>query len=149
MKRREQEDMEYITKSDLPFEQYRNCVFLVTGATGLIGSLLVKNLLYCNQIHHLSLKVLAIVRDLKKGQKIYEEFLDDKSLEIIVCDLEIDVPQIDVKIDYIVHTAAVTQSKNMVTRPVETIRLSVYGTDKLLSLAVEKKAKCFLYLSSM
>ncbi len=149
MKRREQEDMEYIAKSDLPFEKYRNCVFLVTGATGLIGSLLVKNLLYCNQIHHLGLKVLAIVRDLKKGQKIYKEFLDDKNLEIIVCDLELDVPQIDVKIDYIVHTAAVTQSKNMVTRPVETIRLSVYGTDKLLSLAVEKKAKCFLYLSSM
>lgn len=149
MRRREQEDMEYVSKSDLPFEQYRNGVFLITGATGLIGSLLVKNILYCNQIHHLGVKVLAVVRDLKKGQKIYAEFLDDKSLEIIVCDLELHTLQMDAKIDYIVHTAAVTQSKNMVTRPVETIRLSVYGTDQLLSLAVEKNVKCFLYLSSM
>lgn len=149
MKRREREDMEWVAKSNLPFEQYKNSVFLITGATGLIGSLLVKNLLYCNQVHGLEIKVLAVVRDLEKGRHIYTDFLTDKSLEFVICDLEKDSLQVQAEVDYMIHTAAVTQSKRMVSKPVETIHLSVFGTDNLLALAVEKKVKCFLYVSSM
>lgn len=149
MKRRELEDMERTAGSSLPFEAYRDSVFLITGATGLIGSLLVKNLLYINKAHDLRLKVLAMVRNRQKAEEIFSDFLPGKNLELIVCDLERELPSWDGRIDYIVHTAAVTQSKIMVTRPVETIRLSVGSTDRLLALAAEKKVKCFLYVSSM
>ncbi len=149
MRRREREDMEWIAKSDLPWEQYKNSTFLITGATGLIGSLLVKNLLYCNRIHHLSLKVLAVVRDLEKGKHIFSEFLSDECLKFMVCDLEQQALEVHEEVDYILHTAAVTQSKRMVSKPVETIRLSVLSTDRLLALAVNKKVKGFVYVSSM
>ena len=149
MKKRELEDMKYTAESNLSFEAYKNSVFLVTGATGLIGSLLVKNLLYCSQTHGLGLKVLAIVRSRQKAEKIFADFLGDSSLELISCDLEKEQVHPDSKVDYIIHTAAVTQSRTMVTKPVETIRLSVGSTDRLLALAAEKKVKCFLYVSSM
>lgn len=51
--------------------------------------------------------------------------------------------------DYIVHAAAVTASKVMVSDPVGTICTSIDGTEKMLQLAVEKKAKAFIYISSM
>lgn len=146
---RELEDRALIADSELPFEEYRGCTFLITGATGLIGSLLVKNLLYCNRKHGLSLKVLAVARNRKKAEQIFAEYAQDESLELLICDLEREQVQTEEPIDYILHTAAVTQSKMMVTKPVETIRLSVHSTDALLSMAVEKKVKCFLYVSSM
>lgn len=146
---RELEDRVLIADSDLPFEAYRDCTFLITGATGLIGSLLVKNLLYCNQKHSLSLKVLAVVRNKEKAEQIFAEYAQDDSLKLLICDLEKETVCTEEPIDYILHTAAVTQSKMMVTKPVETIRLSVNSTDRLLTLAAEKQVKCFLYVSSM
>lgn len=146
---RELEDMRIVAGSDLPFSLYRKSTFLITGATGLIGSLLVKNLLYCNRIHDLDLKVLAVVRDRQKAEKLYADFPESGTLEFIICDLEKEPVCVDTKIDYIIHAAAVTQSKIMVTKPVETIRLSFNSTDQLLSLAMKNNVKCFLYISSM
>lgn len=149
MRMKELEDMKLVSESSLPFEEYRNCTFLITGSTGLIGSLLVKNLLYCNEKYNLHLKVFAVVRSLEKAEKVFSAFLPDPALELLICDLTEQQIQLDADIDYIIHTAAVTQSKLMVTKPVETIRLSLNSTMHLLNLAVCKKIKCFLYISSM
>ena len=45
------EDFEILSQSNLAFEQFRDKKILITGATGLIGSLLVKTFLYCNHVH--------------------------------------------------------------------------------------------------
>ena len=44
------EDLEYIAQSKIQFSEYRNKNFLITGATGFIGSLLLKymNFFYLN-----------------------------------------------------------------------------------------------------
>ena len=39
------DDFQRIAESNLSFEEFRNRSFLITGATGLIGSLLVRTLL--------------------------------------------------------------------------------------------------------
>ena len=39
-------ELEGLTNRGLPFDKYRNRNFLITGGTGLIGSLLVKSLLF-------------------------------------------------------------------------------------------------------
>ena len=44
----EEMDLEYIANSDLEWSKYKNKTIFVTGATGLIGSLLVKALAYYN-----------------------------------------------------------------------------------------------------
>ena len=51
------EDFEILSQSNLAFEQFRDKKILITGATGLIGSLLVKTFLYCNHVHQLNMKV--------------------------------------------------------------------------------------------
>nr|MCR5545287.1 NAD-dependent epimerase/dehydratase family protein [Lachnospiraceae bacterium] len=55
----------------------------------------------------------------------------------------------DEKVDYIIHGAAITTSKVMVERPVETIFASIDGTKHVLEFAKEKKVKSVVYLSSM
>lgn len=141
------DDFASIAQSDLPFEEFRNCSFVITGATGLIGSLLVRSLLYCNQVHGLNLKVYAVVRNVEKAQGIFGK--DVPALEYIVADLAKDDIAGSFECDYVIHAAAVTTSKLMVADPVGTIRTAIDGTEKLLKLAVEKKARSFVYISSM
>ena len=141
------EDFQRIAESGLPFDEFRGCSFLITGATGLIGSLLVRTLLYCNRVQGLNLKVYAVVRDVEKAGKIFGE--RDEALEYVVCDLAKDDIACPGDCDYIIHAAAVTTSRLMVSDPVGTIRTSIDGTEKLLKLAVNKSAKAFVYISSM
>lgn len=142
------EDFKQITKRDMPWESLKNQTFLITGATGLIGSLLVKFLLYANRTMNLNATILAVVRNTEKADKIFAE---DKTeaLSYIVADLAKEKVCFEGTCDYIIHAAAVTASKVMVSDPVGTIRTAIDGTEKMLQLAVEKKVKAFVYISSM
>ncbi len=142
------EDFQTIAGSDLPFEELKNKTFLITGATGLVGSLLVRFLLYANKNCDLNAKIVAVVRNVEKADKIYGEEKTD-ALTYLVADLAADGITYDGACDYIIHAAAVTASKVMVTDPVGTIKTAIDGTEKMLQFAVEKKTKAFVYISSM
>ncbi len=140
------EDFQAVAQSDLPWEVFRGRSFVVTGATGLIGSLLVRALLYCDQVHGLGIRVYALVRSVEKAKQIFGE---KNAPEYLVADLAKDEISGDFACDYVIHAAAVTTSKLMVSDPVGTISTAIDGTEKLLKLAVEKKAQAFVYISSM
>ena len=140
------EDFEAVAQSDLPWEAFKGRSFVVTGATGLVGSLLVRALLYCDRLHGLGTNVYALVRSVEKAKQIFGE---TNAPEYLVADLAKDEIAGDFACDYVIHAAAVTTSKLMVSDPVGTIRTAIDGTEKLLKLAVEKKAQAFVYISSM
>lgn len=120
----------------------RNKSILITGASGYIGSWVVRFLLYWGQC-----KVIAVVRDPSKLCNIVE---DNSNLEIIIHDfLERKKFCYEKKVDYIIHTAAITASSEMVEKPVETIRMSIEGTLQLLDYAKVAKVEGFAYFSSM
>lgn len=51
--------------------------------------------------------------------------------------------------DYIMHGAAPTKSKYFVEHPVDTIRTSIHGTERMLELGKEQRILGMVYLSSM
>jgi len=53
------------------------------------------------------------------------------------------------RVDYILHAAAVTTSKQMVEEPYETILTTLNGTENVLALAREKQVRGMVFLSSM
>lgn len=143
-----EEDFDKITKRDISWDALQNSSFVITGATGLIGSLIVKYLLYANRTMNFGAKIYAVVRNVEKADKIFAEEKTD-ALTYVVADLTKEKVNCEGDCDYIVHAAAVTASKVMVSDPVGTICTSIDGTEKMLQLAVEKKAKAFIYISSM
>lgn len=143
-----QEDLERIAASDcIDWEKLRGKSVLVTGATGLIGGLLVRGLICASAARGLNIRVVAAVRNRQKAEEMFAAFLQD-GLELLVCDILQPIP-VEGKLDYIIHGASVTASKEFVDRPVETILTTLKGTENLLNLAKEKQVESMVYLSSM
>lgn len=140
-----QEDLESIAEKS---ECLKNCTILVTGATGLIGSQIVKSLLCKNRLKNSNIKVVAFVRNKEKVKNIFKYVLENENLKFVYGDI-LDTLNISDDIDYIIHAASMTASKDFVNKPVETIESVVKGTKNILELAKDKKVNQMVYLSTM
>ena len=129
-------------------ESLQNSTVFVTGATGLVGSQIVKSLLFMNGLYNTGIKVIAGVRDTAKADSVFGGFAESGYISYHVGDIKDEI-KIDGGIDYIFHTASVTSSKFFVTKPVETIDIAVIGTKNVLELAKEKNVRGIVYVSSM
>lgn len=143
-----QQDLERVAASEMiDWEVFRGKSIVVTGATGLIGSQTVQALVLANQMHGLGLTVYALVRNQKKAEMMLKSCMG-YGLEIVACDLLKPI-QLEGSVDYILHGAGVTTSRDFVEKPVETIMTTLKGTENMLELAKEKQVKSMVYLSSM
>lgn len=116
--------------------------FIVTGATGLIGSTLIKCLCALSD----DIRIYAPVRNAEKARKI---FGDNPQVITAEGDLRtFDYTQFGT-VDFIVHGASPTASKFFVEHPVETINTIVADTDRLLAYARSIPLKGMVFLSSM
>lgn len=141
------EDLEMINLSHyIDWSKLQNKTVLITGGTGLIGSTVIKALLYVNEVRKLNVCVLALVRSAEKAKRLFGNETD--ALRFIVGSVE-ELPTIVEPIDYIIHGASPTASLFFVNHPVETIQIATMGTMRLLMLAHTKKVGGFVYLSSM
>lgn len=143
-----EEDFLNIAKSD---EYDRSAIFnstvLITGATGLVGMFIAKALLYMNREYDAGIKLILPVRNRQKAEKTFEG--EDLSNVTFVYGDITDKLDIEGEVDHIIHCASVTTSKFMVTNPVETIHIAYEGTRQMLELAISKKVKSMVYVSSM
>lgn len=144
----QQEDLELIATCNIEWKKLDGTSILVTGATGLVGSLLVKSLLTANRIGKTNVKIIALVRSREKASRIFGELLDRPELVLLLGDVTQPI-KYEGAVDYIIHTASQTASKEFVTHPVETIDVSFVGTKHILELARLKKSASVVYVSSM
>lgn len=141
------EDCSYIANSSMvSWDKFDGKSVFVTGATGLIGSQIVMALDRYNQLHDGNITIYALARNMDKAKNVFAECSD--KVVIVVGDMTGEI-NISGNVDYIVHGASMTSSKDFVDLPVETIMTGINGTNNILSFAKDKKVEGFIYLSSL
>lgn len=129
-------------------EPFRDRTVVVTGATGLIGSLACKALLLADERLGLGCHVTAVVRSREKAESALGDYAPLGELSYLLADLSSGEPLEMDQADYVLHAASVTKSKVMIERPVDVIDTSVRGTEAVLELARRTGAR-MVYVSSM
>ncbi len=135
-----EEDIKNII-NDFDMSVFDGKTILVTGATGLIGKLCVKSLLNSGY----NTQVIALVRDEEKAKNIFGE---SKRLTYLVQDINQRINTTR-RVDYIIHAASTTSSKDFVEKPVETIYTAINGSRNILEFAKNKRLEGMVYLSSL
>ena len=135
---RVQKDINSVISSPELFGFLKGSDVLVTGATGLIGSMLIKTLMAADEKYDLGMRIIGQIRNSEKAAAIF-----GSDCQKITFTQTADVP-----CGFIFHTVSPTASKFFVENPVETIKTSVGSTMDILEIARKNKAN-LVYLSSM
>ena len=117
--------------------------YLITGATGLIGSALVGRL-----VNEQDTELTCPVRDLAKVEALFEPDLKNK-INWVYAPNEEYLNHLDRHYDYIIHCASPTSSRFFIDHPVETLSYNISSLTFLLNYTWQNKIKSIVYLSSL
>lgn len=139
-----QQDIELFVEKFEFIENIRGRKFIVTGATGLIGSTIVRCLLALNEKKSAGIQIIGLVRDIDKASALFL----GRDIKWLCYDLSETFVLKEPEVDYIFHCACPTSSKFYIENPVELIKTSVQGSISMLEYARVNKVKGLVYLSS-
>ena len=121
---------------------------LITGATGLIGTTLIKKILEDSDNGVSNYHITALVRNKEKAEIRFNQEIKHNDFELLVGDV------IDKEVfaggewDYIIHAAGNAHPKAFSLNPVETMTANLLGTINLLEYSKNHNVKKMIYLST-
>lgn len=137
----------YVSKQEGFFSrELKGKRFCISGAAGLIGSYLVDLLMAANERYGAGIEVWAWDKNAALLQSRFGAYASDL-LHADVLNVNTDaLPQ--VAADYVIHAASNTSPLDYGSKPVDTIKTNVFGTDRMIELSLRCKAR-FLFCSSV
>ena len=141
-------DIEKVLSLDVDWKRFFNRKIMVTGASGLIGSMTCRMLSLIAKRLNFEMKIIALSRNVSKTKEVLCDVLENNNIIFVEQDI-VDEFNIPYQSDFIIHTACPTASNVFLEKPVETIEAIVIGTENLLKYAKSVKCESLLYLSSM
>lgn len=135
----------------LSWEKFNSKTLLITGATGMIASVIIDILMYrnrnttqeCEKVH-----IIAISRSEQKARNRFDAYWNDTCFTYSSHDITTPLPELG-DIDYILHAASNTHPRAYATDPIGTITANVQGTYHLLAYAASHHCERFFFFSSV
>ena len=145
------EDIEFIIRHNLPWDNFNNSTVLISGANGFLPAYILETLLYLNDKYNKKINIIALARNKEKTLKKYYHHKNRSDLEFIyqdVCEHIIIKKKKNKKVNYIIHAASQASPKYYDVDPIGTLSANTIGTINLLKIAKKEYLKGFLYLST-
>lgn len=141
------QDIEWLIEN-VDGKRFDNSRILITGASGAIARYLVHFFMELYKNHGVKCEVHALVRDSKKAEKIFEDWLQEKNFHLHIGNVE-DNGSLARNMTYIFHAAGISATKMFDLCPVDVIKANVMGTEGLLNAVIENKyLKKMIFFSS-
>ena len=143
-----QEDMKYICELPLPLEKLEGKRIFLSGATGLIGTLLVDSLMMRNRLKGSRVEIVGAGRSRERMLARFGEYENDPLFHFQCCDVNEKI-EAEGRYDYVIHAASNTHPRQYAEDPVGTIMTNIEGTKNILDLAEKTNACRTVFLSSV
>ena len=140
-------DVKSAARENLDWNKLADKSLLLTGATGLIGTMIVDVLMKKNHDENLNVTIYAAGRNEKIAAQRFADYRDDKNFRFVKMNVNEPITQ-DFSVDFIIHAASNSQNKLFSSDPVNTIMANILGSYNLLNYGVKSKLKRFLFVSS-
>ena len=144
----EQDAKNIAESSFINWEKLNGKTVFITGATGFIGSNMIRGLMYRNIHMDSEIKIVAMVRNRERAEEMFSEYMDSGLLDFAVGDVCSPVLYDD-DVDFVVHCASNAAPKEYASDPIGTMKTNFFGTFGLLEFAKKKNVSKFLYVSTI
>ena len=123
----------------------------VTGASGMIGSVLVDTIMYRNQQvrEDRKIRVIAVSRNPKTAEERFCGWQEGDALTYISHDIAEPFEQELPVADYYIHAASTTHPLAYVNEPINTVLSNIFGTHNVLELSARNLNSKSVFLSSV
>ncbi len=133
------------------WERMEGKTLFLSGASGMIGSLLVDTIMRYNRRlpPERRCRIIAAGRNRFAAEERFEPWIGAEEFTFLEYDVRMPAPPFASKVDYLIHAASTTHPLAYSSEPVNTVLANVQGTCHLLELAAQKPGSRFLLLSSV
>ncbi len=143
------EDIRYVAGLDLPWEKMEGKSVLVTGASGLLGSIFVDAVMEQNREKNLQCTVHAVGRNEAAARERFFPYWEGPWFRFAAHDINQPLEGVtDQAFAFMIHLASNTHPVSYAREPVATITTNIIGTDHLLRYAASHPGGRFVFASS-
>lgn len=144
-----EEDLKFITASNIPWKDLEGKNILITGASGFLPAYMIEVLLFLNDnIFNKKAKIFALARNKEKVLNRFRNYGKRSDLSFLIQDVCIPIKEKRDRFNFIIHAASKSSPRFYGVDPVGTILANTVGTANLLALATRHKSEGFMFFSS-
>ena len=141
------QDIEWLIEN-VDEKQFDNSKILITGASGAIARYLVHFFMQIHKSHGINCDVHALVRDSKKAENIFHDWLKEENFYLHIGNVE-ENDFLAKDMTYIFHAAGDSATRICELYPVDILQANVIGTEGLLAASRgNNQLKKFVFFSS-
>lgn len=141
-------DFFYKIYPEIPWDKLNQKSILITGASGMIGSTIIRMLLEYSREEKSKIHITGISRNRETAKKQLADVWNKPGFTYMSADINEPLENAG-SFDYMIHCASNTHPRQYSSDPIGTIMTNVLGTKNLLDYAAKYGAQRFIFLSSV
>lgn len=142
------DDVSQTASLSLEWENLTGKTFLISGASGLIGSFLIDVLMLRNTKHNQHIKIHALGRNIDSAAKRFRDYAGNDDFTFTAHDINSPIDFAG-KYDFVIHLASSTHPLAYSSDPVGTITANIIGLNNLLDFSRRHGTRRFAFASSV